>query len=120
MNNGRWNLSAKKRKTTNKKIFAARRENSNHDFELINNYLATISDKMKTQAIKQTSPTPLLDTLEHVLLPSYKPPILLHKEDWQAVLFFLKKYKKQLQTFNAYRRELERLLQWSWLEAVKK
>lgn len=66
-----------------------------------------------------STPVALLDTAEHVLLPSYKPPILLHKEDWQAVLFFLKKYKKQLQTFNAYRRELERLLQWSWLIAEK-
>lgn len=75
---------------------------------------------MTKQSNRETStPVALLDTVEYVLLPSYKPPILLYKEDWQAVLFFLKKYKKQLQTFNAYRRELERLLQWSWLIAKK-
>ena len=74
---------------------------------------------MKRQTINQTQPIPLLDTIEHVLLPNYKPPLLLYKTDWQAVIFFLKKYKKQPQTFNAYRRELERLLQWSWLIAQK-
>lgn len=86
---------------------------------LANNSSVTRQDKMKKQAIKQISPIPLLDTIEHVLLPSYKPPFMLFKADWQAVLFFLKKYKKQLQTFNAYRRELERLLQWSWLIVEK-
>jgi site-specific recombinase XerD len=34
--------------------------------------------------------------------------------DYQAVLSFLYSYRGSLQTFNAYRRELERFLQWSW------
>ena len=35
--------------------------------------------------------------------------------DYQTVTQFLLSYDGSLDTFNAYRRELERLLQWSWL-----
>lgn len=39
--------------------------------------------------------------------------------DFQAVLNFIYSYRGSLDTFNAYRRELERLLQWSWLVQKK-
>jgi site-specific recombinase XerD len=83
-------------------------------------------------------PTPVFDTLEHVLelynavhhsatpakiitpwllsclgeqdipLPPYAC------DDFRAVLFFLCCYRGSKDTFNAYRRELDRLIQWSW------
>ncbi len=47
---------------------------------------------------------------EHVVLPDagFQP-------DFHYVLQFLKSYTGSLGTFNSYRREAERLLQWSWL-----
>jgi site-specific recombinase XerD len=35
-------------------------------------------------------------------------------DDFRAVLFFLCSYSGSADTFNAYRRELDRLIQWSW------
>lgn len=40
-------------------------------------------------------------------------------KDFQAVLNFIYSYRGSQDTFNAYRRELERLLQWSWLVQKK-
>lgn len=60
---------------------------------------------------------PLFDSLdkltknsEHVILPS---PHL--GKDFNHCLDFLKSYAGSLGTFNSYRRETERLLQWCWL-----
>lgn len=66
-------------------------------------------------------PLPLFDKLENlvkyeevtILLNNYKI-----KEHYYA-LAFLKSYQGSLGTFNAYRREVERLLQWSLLIAKK-
>lgn len=62
-------------------------------------------------------PLPLFDSLQHihknadyVVLPDVK-----FKTDYHYVLQFLKSYTGSLGTFNSYRREVERLLQWSWL-----
>ena len=59
---------------------------------------------------------PLFDTLnqihlneEHVCLPSDNC-----LKDFQKCLLFLKSYSGSLGTFNSYRRETERLLQWCW------
>jgi len=60
-------------------------------------------------------PSPLIDTLELIKANKPIPSTILFQEDWKCVLGFLKQYDGNQQTFNAYRRELERLLQWSWL-----
>jgi site-specific recombinase XerC len=83
-------------------------------------------------------PTPLFDTLEHVLelhqavRHSPHPSRVIQEwlsccllddqaerhtyacEDFRSVLFFLCSYRGSKDTFNAYRRELDRLIQWSW------
>jgi site-specific recombinase XerD len=60
---------------------------------------------------------PLFDNLNYlhknhdlVVLPDTK-----FKNDFQYTLNFLKSYTGSLGTFNSYRREAERLLQWTWL-----
>lgn len=60
---------------------------------------------------------PLFDSIdhlhknaEHVILPSTHV-----QSDFNHVLDFLKSYNGSLGTFNSYRREAERLLQWCWL-----
>lgn len=60
---------------------------------------------------------PLFDSLthlhknhEHVVLPDAR-----FKNDFSYSLNFLKSYTGSQGTFNSYRREAERLLQWSWL-----
>ena len=81
-------------------------------------------------------PSPIFDTLE-VTIGQYKdvhnaknPHELIRQclkrcftessipqyaiKDYQAVLNFLYNYRGSFDTFGAYRRELERLLQWSW------
>ncbi len=66
------------------------------------------------------SPKPLFDTLDNVLLHH---PLLeladIYSDDFKHAASFLKAYKGSQGTFNAYRREIERLLQWSWLIAEK-
>lgn len=83
-------------------------------------------------------PTPVFDTLAHTIelhttvhhaaspssavLPwlnscfadatSTFPPFAT--DDFRAVLFFICSYRGSPDTFNAYRRELDRLIQWSW------
>lgn len=62
-------------------------------------------------------PCPLIDTLDRI--KTSRPPAdkILFQKDWQCVINFLNQYNGNQQTFNAYRRELERLLQWAWLIA---
>lgn len=48
--------------------------------------------------------------LEHAVLPD---PV--YQQDFIHSLNFIKSYTGSLGTFNSYRRETERLLQWSWL-----
>lgn len=59
---------------------------------------------------------PLFDTLdnlhknaENVILPNQRV-----KSDFEHTLNFLKSYNGSVGTFNSYRREVERLLQWCW------
>lgn len=66
--------------------------------------------------------------MSHTLLPLFDSLAYIHKNteyvilpeprfqvDFQYTLQFLKSYTGSLGTFNSYRREAERLLQWSWL-----
>lgn len=73
------------------------------------------------------SPIPLFDTLAELdnpnqltlhNLPDYLPVKTLPSyafEDYKYAAQFLYSYRGSEATFNAYRREVERLLQWSWL-----
>lgn len=45
---------------------------------------------------------------QHLALPSHTI------KDYQHILYFLYSYRGSPDTFNSYRRELERLIQWSW------
>lgn len=65
-------------------------------------------------------PIPLFDTLENLkeTAANFKE-FILHEKDFQLALDFLKQYDGSEATFRAYRREIERLLQWSWLVAKK-
>ncbi|CAM2803175.1 tyrosine-type recombinase/integrase [Legionella worsleiensis] len=63
-----------------------------------------------------TTLLPIFDNLtylhknhEHVILPDIR-----FQNDFNYTLSFLKSYTGSLGTFNSYRREAERLLQWSW------
>ncbi len=66
---------------------------------------------------KNKSPLPLFDTLDH--LSNQVPHQECNSNDYQHALGFLKAYDGSKATFNAYRREVERLLQWSYHEAKK-
>jgi len=66
---------------------------------------------------KLPSPKPLIDTCQHLktkdwqtfVLPSFASP------DLDCILEYLKQYDSNKTTFEAYRREIERLIQWAWL-----
>lgn len=81
---------------------------------------------MKKQSNKkQSSPLALFDALEFInfnlenvisSLSKYKDICI---EDFKQGLNFLKCYKGSKGTFNSYRREIEKLLHWSWSIAKK-
>jgi site-specific recombinase XerD len=70
---------------------------------------------------KKPLPSPLIDSLEHIKQDSFdhtkRPSFALN--DYSAAIEYLKQYDGNKATFEAYRREIERLLQWSWLIAKK-
>ena len=60
-----------------------------------------------------TTPLPLFDSIEYV--EKQTPPNYLsqtQKDDFSMALSFLKSYIGSIGTFNSYRLEVERLLQW--------
>lgn len=63
---------------------------------------------------------PLFDTLENINnIDETNPLSQQYLSDYQYAILFLKSYNGSQATFNAYRREVERFLQWSWLIAGK-
>jgi hypothetical protein len=62
-------------------------------------------------------PQPLIDTCEHLkeknLQTFISPPFA--PDDLSCVLDYLKQYDNNKSTFESYRREIERLIQWTWL-----
>jgi hypothetical protein len=65
-------------------------------------------------------PLPLFDTLENIGIAENQA--ILEKtqlSDYRQATAFLKSYNGSSATFNAYRREVERLLHWSWRIAKK-
>lgn len=66
------------------------------------------------------TPQPLFDDLEHIEECANRPlPANTNHEDFKYALNFLKNYTGSKGTFNSYRREVERLLHWSWLATNK-
>lgn len=66
------------------------------------------------------APTPLFDTLDHTHVSTRSDTVPhQYKDDYHHALSFLHSYRGSEATFNSYRRELERLLHWSWHIAKK-
>lgn len=69
-------------------------------------------------------PSPLFDDIASLQQPAALPAALTQyhqdaRSDYAQAGQFLYSYRGSQATFNAYRREIERLLQWSWLIAKK-
>jgi len=66
---------------------------------------------------KLLSPIPLFDVMENIkkIKLNLSERIIFAENDFDAARIFLKEYSGNQATFNSYRREVERLLQWSWL-----
>ena len=67
------------------------------------------------------APLPLFDSIEFIddcCFPAHNHPAFA-QADFEAALEFLNSYDGNKTTFNAYRREVERLLHWSWIFANK-
>ena len=65
---------------------------------------------------------PLFDTLDNItdtIEPNWNDAPAFWKTDYKNAVEFLISYNGSHATFNAYRRELERLLHWSWKVAQK-
>ena len=63
-----------------------------------------------------TLPSPIIDSIKYLpqqQCPSPNPAYRNH--DFNLIKDFLLQYTGSQDTFNAYRRESERLLQWAWL-----
>ena len=82
------------------------------------------ADRSDTKTLK-TPPAPILDSLEVIGNPHRRKsfpvgayfdgaPVRNAEADYEAVVKFLYSYNGSVSTVTAYRRELERLLQWSW------
>lgn len=63
-------------------------------------------------SLKIPIPKPIIDTLDHI---DEHTNTAINKSDYLIAVDFLKQYKNNKATFESYRREIERLLQWSWL-----
>ena len=61
---------------------------------------------------------PIFDTAEYLgtnqILPEHLRNFIQFESDYSAARAFLYAYKNNKATFNAYRREVERLLHWAW------
>lgn len=64
----------------------------------------------------QILPIPLFNSLANMLsAPNSIPDYALYPQDYSYAKTFLLSYRGSEATFNAYRREVERLIQWAWL-----
>lgn len=64
-------------------------------------------------------PLPLFDILENLKETVIAENKIFNQQDYQYAQAFLYMYRGSAATFNAYRREIEHLLQWSWYVAKK-
>ena len=61
------------------------------------------------------TPLPLFDTLDNLQEQNcHITNLLFAKEDFELARSFLLQFDGSLDTFNSYRREIERLIQWAW------
>ena len=61
-------------------------------------------------------PLAIFDTLENIKEQKCCKTISSYsKKDFEAAKKFLLQYDGSKDTFNSYRREIERVIQWSWL-----
>lgn len=76
---------------------------------------------MQSTKSKIITPLPLFDTMEHIgnVFNLSNQPAHFVETDYTCAIKFLQSYNGSQGTFNAYRREVERLLHWSWLIAAK-
>lgn len=74
--------------------------------EVIDQYKAVYADERPHQIISQW--------LSHCFTPTKVDVPSFAIKDYQMALNFLYSYRGSADTFGAYRRDLERLLQWSW------
>lgn len=76
---------------------------------------------MTTKAKQILSPTPLFDSIQYMDWDrAYQNnKFVCAEKDYKYARNFLHCYKDNLQTFNAYRREIERYLSWCWFIANK-
>ncbi len=67
--------------------------------------------------ISLPTPKPLIDTCEHLKEKDWQTFIspAFARHDLDCVLDYLKQYDDNKATFESYRRETERLIQWAWL-----
>jgi len=65
-------------------------------------------------------PHPFIDSIKEIQESSLLDPSpKFAQHDYECAINFLKQYINNKATFESYRREIERLLQWSWLIAQK-
>ncbi|MGB6976141.1 MAG: tyrosine-type recombinase/integrase [Gammaproteobacteria bacterium] len=64
---------------------------------------------------KHPIPLPIIDGIEQINDKNFSHVVILNKNDLDCIIEFLKQYTGNHATFDSYRREVERLLQWSWL-----
>jgi site-specific recombinase XerD len=62
---------------------------------------------------KYPIPRPIIDNLDHIARNAVSTP--REQRDFQCAIEFLQQYGGNKATFESYRREVERLLQWTWL-----
>src|SRR5580692_1269962 len=76
---------------------------------------------------EQLNPIPLFDAIEHL---NHSFDLQIHhlksrldvthiKTDYKSACEFLYAYRGSAETYKSYRREIERLLQWSWFVCGK-
>ena len=70
--------------------------------------------------MKFPPPLPIFDALQHMVNKSVVAPKNYPRSEIEHALSFLISYQGSQGTFNAYRREIERLLHWTILIAAKK
>ncbi len=98
-------------------------------FPIIMRIMAYLSQPELHMTSLLTSPSPMFDNLQYLASPFKEAESIYSrqskvtpkdsKEDLYHCLTFLQSYNGSQATFNSYRREVERLLQWSWFVQEK-
>lgn len=73
--------------------------------------------EVRNNRVSYKNPHPLFDSIEFIDDIDCLSPF--NRDDFTAAKQFLVAYKGSPATFNTYRREVERLMQWTWLVAKK-